>query len=160
MNFPLLTYRFIEWFEEQDVKEKTLIEFGSGDSTIYFSNKFKKVITYEDDLNWLQRIKSFNLPNVEIRQFGLSFYKQDSQSFKDADFILIDNNPRANNLRLYVAEALIEKINYKNNLILDNGNWNPDAYFYLRRKYRHFEDFIGHRKSGEFTVTTLFSERI
>lgn len=160
MNFPLLTYGFIEWLEEQDVKEKTLIEFGSGDSTIYFSNKFKKVITYEDDLHWLERIKSFNLPNVEVRQLGLSFYKQDSQSLKDSDFILIDNHPRENNYRLYVAEALIEKINYRNDLILDNGNWNGDVYFYLRSKYRYFKDFIGRRKTGEATVTTLFSERI
>lgn len=160
MNFPLLTYGFIEWFEEQDVKEKTLIEFGSGDSTIYFSSKFKNVITYEDDLHWLQRIKSFNLPNVEVRQLGLSFYKQNSQSFKDADFILIDNNPRENNYRLYVAEALIEKINYKNDLILDNGNWNGNAYFYLRNKYRYFKDFTGLNKRGEDTVTTIFSERI
>ena len=45
---PQLTFDFIEWMEEQDTREKTFIEFGSGDSTIYFSSKFKKVITYED----------------------------------------------------------------------------------------------------------------
>lgn len=160
MIFPLLTYGFIEWLEEQDVKEKTLIEFGSGDSTIFFSNKFKKVITYEDNLHWLQRIKSFNLPNVEAKQLDFSFYKQNSESFKDVDFILIDNDPREMNYRLYVAEVLIEKINYRNNLILDNGNWNGEAYFYLRSKYRNFKDFIGFNKRGENTVTTIFSERI
>ena len=48
---PQLTFDFIEWMEEQDTVEKTIIEFGSGDSTIYFSTKFKKVITYEDESN-------------------------------------------------------------------------------------------------------------
>ena len=40
---PLLTFSFVDWLEDQDTKQKKLIEFGSGESTIYFSKKFQKV---------------------------------------------------------------------------------------------------------------------
>ena len=156
---PQLTFDFIEWMEEQDTREKTFIEFGSGDSTIYFSSKFKKVITYEDEFEWIEKIKSRNLGNVDVNFLDYNFYKKEPDSFKNTDFILIDNNPRNYNSRLYVAQVLMEKIDYQNILILDNGNWNGDCYFYLRTKYKSYQDFIGINPRGDRTVTTVFHDR-
>lgn len=156
---PQLTFDCVDWIEEQDMTEKTIIEFGCGFSTIYFSNKFKKVISYEDEIDWIQMVKSKNLKNVSVNFLDYNFYKKEPNSFKNADYILIDNNPREYNSRLYVAQVLIEKINYKNILILDNCNWNADCYFYLRTKYKNFQDFIGMSLKGERTVTTVFNTR-
>ncbi len=156
---PQLTFDFIDWIEEQDVKEKTLIEFGSGNSTIYFSHKFKKVITYEDEPEWIDSVKSRNLENVDMKFLDYNFYKESPESFINADFILIDNNPRNNNSRLYVAQILMRKINYQNILILDNSNWNAEAYFYLRTKYKNYEDFISMNLRGDRTVTSVFYDR-
>ena len=156
---PQLTFDFIEWMEEQETSDKTIVEFGSGNSTLYFSNKFKNVITYEDEPEWIEMIKSRNIENIHINFLDYNFYKKEPDSFKNADFILIDNNPRDNNSRLYVAQALIEKINYKNTLVLDNGNWNADCYFYLRTKYNFFNDFIGINPRGDRSVTTVFYGR-
>ena len=158
-TIPLLTFDFIDWIEEQDTKEKIIIEFGSGDSTIYFSNKFKKVITYEDEVEWINLIKSKGIDNVVVNHLDYNFYKKEPNYFTEADFILIDNNPRNKNLRLYVAQNLIEKINYQNILILDNSNWNSDCYFYLRTKYKSFKDFIGLNYKSETTVTSVFYDR-
>lgn len=157
---PNLTFNCIDWIEQQDLSQKTLIEFGSGNSTLYFSNKFKKVITFEDEQEWIQKITSLNLPNVEVKFLDYNFYLQDLDLIKNADYVLIDNSPRDNNSRLYVAEALIQKIDYQNTLILDNCNLNSEAYFYLRTKFRHYQDFIGFNRSGNRTVTSVFSERI
>ena len=54
---------------------------------------------------------------------------------------------------------LLEKIDYQNILILDNGNWNGDCYFYLRTKYKSYQDFIGINPRGDRTVTTVFHDR-
>ena len=159
-KLPQLTFDFIEWFEDQDTREKTLVEFGSGDSTIYFSQKFDKVITCEDSPYWLDRLSAANLKNVEAHILNHRFYKDNFESIQNADYILVDNNPHDFNYRFYVAQVLIRKVNYQNILILDNGNWNGDAYFYLRTKYRHYQDFIGINPRGDRTVTTVFSERI
>ncbi len=156
---PQLTFDFIEWMEEQETSDKTIVEFGSGNSTLYFSNKFKNVITYEDEPEWIEMIKSRNIENIHINFLDYNFYKKEPDSFKNADFILIDNNPRDNNSRLYVAQALMEKIEYKNTLILDNGNWNGECYFYLRTKYKSYDDFIGINPRGDRTVTTVFYDR-
>ena len=158
-SIPLLTFGFIDWLEEQDTKEKIIIEFGSGESTLYFSRKFKKVITYEDEVEWVNLIKSKGIDNVIVNYLDYNFYKKEPNYFIDADFILIDNNPRNKNLRLYVAENLIESINYKNIIILDNSDWNPDCYFYLRSKYKSFKDFIGLNYKSENTVTSVFYDR-
>lgn len=157
---PGLTFDFIEWIEKQDVAQNTLIEFGSGNSTLYFSSKFKKVVTFEDEPEWLEKIVSRNLHNVEAKVLDYNFHLQNLDILTNADYILIDNNPRDNNSRLYVAEVLIKKINYQNTLILDNGNWNGEVYFYLRTKFKRYQDFIGLNPRGDRTVTSVFSERI
>tara|TARA_R100001129_G_scaffold186486_1_gene178421 strand:- start:2040 stop:2525 length:486 start_codon:yes stop_codon:yes gene_type:complete len=156
---PLLTFSFIDWLEDQDTKEKTLVEFGCGESTIYFSKRFKKIITYEDDDYWIHFINSHNLNNVETKVFKQGFYKNDLELIKNADFILIDNHPHETNNRLYTAEVLMEKINYQNTLILDNGNLNAYAYFYLKSKYEKCKDFIGNDRQGPGAVTSVFNDR-
>lgn len=156
---PLLTFSFVDWLEDQDIKQKKLIEFGSGESTVYFSKLFKKVISYEDDDYWAQVINSHNLHNVEVKNFQHGFYKNEIELLADADFILIDILPRETNNRLYIAEVLMEKVNYQNTLILDNGNLNIDAYFYLKSRYENCKDFIGHDRQGAGAVTSVFNDR-
>ena len=156
---PLLTFSFVDWLEDQDTKQKKLIEFGSGESTIYFSKKFQKVITYEDDDYYAQIINSHNLHNVELRIFSHGFYKNDIESLISADYILIDIHPRETNNRLYIAEVLTEQVNYQNTLILDNSNLNADTYFYLKTKYKACRDFIGNNRQGPGAVTSVFNDR-
>ena len=36
----MLTHSFLKWLSEQDTKDKIILEFGSGGSTIYFSKIF------------------------------------------------------------------------------------------------------------------------
>ena len=40
---PYLTKDFIDYFSKQKLQDKLLIELGSGDSTLYWEKKFKKV---------------------------------------------------------------------------------------------------------------------
>lgn len=59
-------YKFIEkYLNESD----TLLEWGSGNSTIYFSGLVKKVITIEHDMDWLNMVKTvigaYNIENIE-----------------------------------------------------------------------------------------------
>jgi hypothetical protein len=157
---PRLTFSFLEWFEKQNTKEFNLVEFGAGDSTIYFSNYFKKVTSYEDDLTYFDKIKNLNIPNVEIILFNfenignLKF----KQSIQEAHIILIDNNP-GNISREVVAKNLIDVYNYRNILILDNGNLNYRAYLYLKKNYKIVYNFLGRNYEDPETVTTVFVDR-
>ena len=47
-----------------DLKNKNLLEIGSGESTVYWSNYFGQVCSYEDDPQWASTI---NVPdNVDL----------------------------------------------------------------------------------------------
>lgn len=59
-------YKFIEnYLNPSD----TLLEWGSGNSTIYFSGLLKKVVTIEHDIDWLETIKNvingYGISNIE-----------------------------------------------------------------------------------------------
>jgi hypothetical protein len=158
---PLLTFSFLEWFEKQDTKNFNLVEFGCGNSTIYFNKFFKKVTTYEDDPDYLKQIKKMKLDNVEIFPFNFNTISNPKfkKSIEEAHCILIDNNYK-NISREVIAKNLIEIYNYKNLLILDNGDWNPEAYFYLKKKYKNAYDFGWRNIKNDETITTVFADRV
>ena len=47
--YPLLTHNFIKYFIKKDLKDKTLLELGSGLSTIFWADYFKEVYSYEHE---------------------------------------------------------------------------------------------------------------
>jgi len=158
---PLLTFSFLDWFKKQNTKNFNLVEFGCGNSTIYFSRYFKKIISYEDDPVYIQHIKNLKLSNVVIEPFNFKTIAEPSfkQSIEEAQYILIDNNYK-NISREVIAKNLIDVYNYQNLLILDNGNWNPEAYFYLKQKYKNAYDFGWRNIKNDETITTVFVDRI
>ena len=95
--YPNLTNSFVSFFINsfRDLKDKTLLEIGSGESTVYWSNYFGQVCSYEDDPQWASTI---NVPdNVDLVLYNPSTIFEDD-FFKHrvgtSDFIIIDNNPK------------------------------------------------------------------
>jgi len=158
---PLLAFSFLEWFKKQDTKNFNLVEFGCGNSTIYFSKFFKKITSYEDDPKYIEYIKNLSIANVEILPFNFKTISDSKfkKSIEEAHYILIDNNYK-NISREVIAKNLIEIYDYKNLLILDNGNWNHEAYFYLKQKYKNSYDFGWRNIKNDETITTVFVDRI
>lgn len=60
-------YKFIEKYLNRD---DTLLEFGSGNSTIYFSGIVKNVISIEHDVDWVnvleKIITTYDIQNIEL----------------------------------------------------------------------------------------------
>lgn len=51
-SIPWLTYPAIDFLNGKDLSQSTVLEFGGGQSTLFFSQKAKKVITFEGDQDW------------------------------------------------------------------------------------------------------------
>jgi hypothetical protein len=159
-SVPLLTFNFLDYFKKCNLKNKICVEIGSGDSTIYWSNYFKKIISYENDLEYFKNSKKKikNISNVELFKFDKNIFKNLNfkKNIKEADFIIIDNNP---NFIKREDFCIFSKENKKkeSSIILDNGTWNLNAYHYM---YNNFfcRDFPGINKNNEITVTSLFFE--
>ena len=73
------------------------------------------------------------------------------------DYVLIDNSEVMSYKRRDVAINLIEKYNYKNTIILDNGNWDPNAYFYLKKMCKKCTDYGWSNTYGQETITSVFT---
>jgi hypothetical protein len=64
---PMLSLPFLDWFESYDFSKFDLVEFGSGNSTNYFAEKVKDVISFETDINYYNNLKTKLLNNVDYR---------------------------------------------------------------------------------------------
>ena len=157
---PLLTYNFLNYFEKYNLKNKICVEIGSGDSTIYWSNYFKKIISYENDLNFFNDVKekTKNISNIEVLKYEKNIFNDDNfkKNINEADVIIIDNDANYINRKHFCFFAKKNK-KKESMIILDNGTWNIEAYQYMFDNFFCL-DFPGQNKYNEVTVTSIFFE--
>ncbi|WRH68325.1 MAG: group 1 glycosyl transferase [Planktothrix sp. GU0601_MAG3] len=108
---PWYTYPAIEFLEDKVKPDFKVFEFGSGQSTLWWSERVLEVISIENDLNWFQEINSKMPNNVQlflkeneteyaemIKQFPLDYF----------DVIIVDGVNRNQSLELslnHIKEA-------------------------------------------------------
>jgi len=157
---PRLTTSFISYLKEFNLKNKTLLELGSGDSTIYFSKVFKKVFSYESNPKYLNTLKKLKLKNVSLLPLKKDIGKDKTfiKHAEKADLIIIDNDAEYIS-RFYFAKLFYNNKNITAEIVLDNGNWNFKAYMFLKENY-YCRDFPGINKVNENTVTSIFFKKI
>jgi predicted O-methyltransferase YrrM len=93
---PWLTYPMIEFLASLDLSGKSVLEFGSGGSTLYWAKHAKDVVSVEMDAAWADRLASLAPANVRI------IHEPDGGKYPDApktlrknfDIILIDGAER------------------------------------------------------------------
>src|SRR5580704_17716769 len=55
---PWYTYPCIDFLRFRDYTNKTVLEFGGGQSSLWWASRAKSIVTMEGNLNWYDRIKS------------------------------------------------------------------------------------------------------
>ena len=68
-QLPILTWSFLDFIKTLDLKDVTLRELGSGSSTIWFSEIFKHVESYETNEDWYKKIKPLLKNNVFLKLY-------------------------------------------------------------------------------------------
>jgi hypothetical protein len=63
---PWFTYSFIDFLESRLNKNIKLLEFGSGNSTLYFSERVDQVVSLEHNLNYYNKLEKLIPANVEL----------------------------------------------------------------------------------------------
>jgi hypothetical protein len=125
---PLMHEHEYKFIEKYLTKDDVLLEWGSGNSTLYFSGLVKKVITIEHDVDWVNTlsevIKAYNVDNIEIHQISTHSpepipcryeqFKDYIEYVKKNEFkftkVLIDGRARkycAKSIHDYVSENVI-----------------------------------------------------
>jgi hypothetical protein len=63
---PWTSFAFTYFFDRIDLKNKRILEFGSGASTLYFSNRANSVVSVEFDHEWLVAMSNLSLENKNL----------------------------------------------------------------------------------------------
>lgn len=97
---PWVTYPFISFIDNKLNKHLTVFEYGSGNSTIYYSKKVAAVDSVESDNFWFNKIKSDMPANVNLFYCELTdsgdYSKYACHTNKLYDIIIVDGGDRVN----------------------------------------------------------------
>ena len=154
-QLPLLTWPFLDFIKTLDLKDIILHELGSGSSTLWFSNVFKRVESHETNKDWYEKLKPLLKSNVILKLSRLEDIYNCSIQFKPNDWLLIDFAGKRTKFIHELVKLSDEKIPAQ--LILDNPEWYRNgAKILIDRGYTEIP-FFGF-KSGKAIIacTSLF----
>ncbi len=154
---PWYTYPAIDYLEQIDFSDKTVFEYGSGYSTLYWCSRAKKVISLEAHDEWYNKISEKIPENGELilvsdkDTYPRYIYNYDF----GFDVIVIDGEYRS-----ACCEHAVKKLNRGGMIIFDNS-WNhPGGCSFLRESGFIEADMVGFCPIGANTdVTSFFFHR-
>lgn len=125
---PWYTYPFIDYISDVDTSEWRIIEFGSGQSSLFWAGRAASVLAYENTSAWLEKMRLLVPSNVELRFFEneKTLEELDGLGFVP-DLIVVDGWKRG----ACVAKCL-EVFGLAPIYILDNSDWLPRTAAVLR----------------------------
>ena len=149
---PWFTYPAIEILKGWDLNRKTVLEFGSGYSTLFWANRAKSVLSIEHNQEWHSRISPLVPPHVNLELRSLDNYAKVEGDF---DIIVIDGYARER-MRHRCAKASLPHLKKGGFIIVDNSDWLPATCLYLRRQRLIQVDFSGFVPGNRHAQTTSF----
>jgi len=90
---PWFTYSAIDFLKERLNNNLNILEFGSGNSTLFLAERVNKVTSLEHDDGWFQNILGKRISNVEIKfvsSLTVKDYLQPLGEVEKFDVIIID----------------------------------------------------------------------
>lgn len=150
---PWYTYPAIEYIKQLDFSDKTVFEFGSGNSTIFWAKRCRKAISIEDNQEWYDKMSPRLSTNVEYRllEERLAYTQSISAYPEGFDIIIVDGNHRFD-----CAVEALKKLNSDGIIILDNSDWHAKTAKLLRDADLIEVDMTGFGPINGYTWTTSF----
>lgn len=68
---PWYTYSSIDFLKYRNYDNKIVLEFGGGQSTLWWAKKAKHVVTLEGDYDWYEKIKNEMPANVDLNYVSM-----------------------------------------------------------------------------------------
>ena len=157
----MYTYPAIEYLAQLDFADRTILEIGSGQSTLWWARRAKAVTAVEHDDQWVKRLQDAALPNVDCR-FAR---REDIATGRDYLAVLPPDTQydvlALDGLHYYeCAAAARTLVRTGGVLILDNADFYPATCALLRDQGFLQVDMAGFKPCHTDTqVTSLFFDR-
>ena len=157
---PWYTYPATEFLRQLDFSDRTVFEYGSGMSSIFWAKKAKRVVSVEDDERWCDTLRTMLPSNAEL------IYEPDLAKFPNViapreqfDVIVVDG-PARGRTRLKCCRAAFPHLRDGGLIILDNSDWLPESAKCLRDYGLLEVDMTGFAPiCGHVQTTSLFFHR-
>lgn len=150
---PWLTYPAIHFLNQLDLKNKRIFEYGSGNSTLYWTARAKYVESVENNYDWYTKIKAKTQENKNLLLSYLEdkrlYVSSISRSKKLFDLIIIDGR-----YRFDCAKEAASKVKESGIIIVDNSERYPQISKFLMDKKFAKIDFCGFGPINHYTWTT------
>lgn len=117
---PWCTYSFIKFIEPRLKKDFTVFEYGSGNSTIWYANRVKQIISVENDEDWFKVVSKLLPANAKLiyiksdidGEYCRSIINQNNKF----NIIIIDGRDRINSIKFSVNQLTDDGI-----IVFDNS---------------------------------------
>jgi hypothetical protein len=154
---PWYTYPAIEYIKQLDFSDKTIFEYGAGNSTIFWSRNAGRVVSVEHDEGWYQTVSR------QVTAAATVIFEPDLESFVSTitrvpgrfDVIIVDG-PARGRTRLKCCNVARGCLNEGGLIILDNSDWLPESTAFLRSTGLLQVDMTGFAPLNASTGTTSF----
>jgi hypothetical protein len=156
LPLPWFTYPFIEFLNSIDLSNLNILEFGSGNSSIYWLCKQIKLTSIENDYVWFTQVtKEMDAKglkaNLKYCQ-TIQEYVAEAEKSGEFDIIVVDGR-----YRFDVINSMCKHFKDGSMVIFDNSDWHPNSCKLLRSQGFHQIDFPGFGPINSYSwVTSLF----
>jgi hypothetical protein len=122
---PWYTYPAIHFLKQRSFENKDVLEFGGGQSTLWWSSRARSVLTIEENATWFSRLRRQVGGNVSIHHVPVDFENRritsikqviDANPIRKFDIIVVDGH-----LRKEVTALAFDYLAPNGAIILDNA---------------------------------------
>ena len=156
---PWITYPAIDFLSQLDYTERSVFEYGSGYSTLFWAFRAKNVVAVENDLEWYKKMKAEVPSNCELLHSSEDpgEYSNQISGYGKFDVITIDG---WSNTRPSCSIMALLHIKESGIIILDNSDQCLNSAYILRSAGLIQADFTGFAPlSSNAQTTTVFFTR-
>jgi hypothetical protein len=154
---PWYTYSATEFLKQLDFTTRSVFEYGSGNSTLFWARRARRVVSVEHELDWYRQVKPFASSNVDLFHEGNpDRYVRAVHRFDEHyDVIVVDGQSR-----LLCAREAVSRLKPGGIVILDNSDWFPNTSRVLRDANLLEVDFFGFGPLNDYTsATSVYFDR-
>lgn len=154
---PWYSYPAIEYLSGLDFRDKTFFEYGSGNSSLFWASRCRKIVSVENNEDWYALVSQNCKPNQTIclRPDKDDYVGMCLESSAKYDVIIVDGSHR-----FACAQQATTCLAPGGLIILDNSDWHPKTASLLREAGLIQVDFTGFNPINYYvTTTSLFLHR-
>ncbi len=152
---PWFSYPAIEYLDRLNLSDKSIFEYGSGSSTLFFATRCKRIISVEHNESWFKKINESTYNNVSVlyRPNEDEYIGEIKQYNERFDVIVIDGIPSS---RYACACLAVDHLAENGFLILDDAAMYKDVANFLTSFGLVQIDMSGIAPLEDYVQTTSF----